>query len=616
MPTVPTYQQGQVNERPLPTPGSAGPGPIEAYGGGPATARANEEVGGVGNVLFQISMAEKEKARDMATTEYAARIASEETRSKVAISQVRGKNALDAVEQGLGDFDKFYTKLEEEIDDPEIKRRLRFQYLRNRESLDSSGQIYAAGQVREYDNQQSLALIEAQGERVSFEPSNIDLMNEAQKTAAQASAGLSFRNGESPEVAALRAQKIKSGLYASAISALVDKGKDREASGYFARVSDFLTEGDRKALTRVLQDGTVLGDAYRYVDEWFAPHGVVSGVSAPQEILQEPPTMADINTLASKIEDSKTRKMATDLARQRISDTEHAQNQYWGNRTQFWTTQMRDKNNYGKPPAAIVPTSEWAVMPEKDRGTLESVYNPPVDDDRWMGWIALRDDPRKMAAMDTRTFYNDHWRYLTKEHRTKAEADYEKAKKGETFAFESAWQTRALNLAASVGAFGLTKADTIKSLEKIPNEERAIEFSKFADRLETAFGAFYENNNQHNPTPDEQRKIMFDVMKGERQVFLPEATVSVEAGGDRKGRFKRFSDLTNAERREFVVTLESLLPEEIVSIKTALKAANVPQTPVAISAYYRAYLEDDDAMRDFILSGRFFEHGGDAYRGR
>lgn len=510
MPEIPQYGEPQVRSAPLPGVRVAESQPLEAFGGGPSAAAPSRAVAQNMQVLEARAEQKYRTGVEVESMEIASKLAAEETRLKLGLENVKGKDAQAAADKSLVDFDEFYKGINKGIQNDDVRVRAQGHFLKYKQSLNESGQTYAAGQVRQWDDQTTKALVKTEQDAAQADPSpaRVELSILRQKAAMD---DYGRRNGLPPEAIEQHNQQLESATHRVVLDQMLAKGQDRAAKEWYDAYQNFLVGDDAKHAAEAVNHGSYLGDATRETDRIFAEGG--------QDL-----TMDDVRKETGKIDDGKLRKMVEDLARERITDRRQSKHQSAMD-TYEKAARLVDANP-DKKPETIVPPGDWVALPAEYRDALNKRSVRETDDSKaWLTWMDFARDHMAAASLPRAEFETKYWANLNPTHREQAAKEWQSAgeaasKAGSKLAeYKSLYSDREIILnnlrRAQIG--GIDASDTLKTIEEDEDKRKAV--VDYTDRVEAAFQKHFADNGK---VPDDAKKkqIIADIILPEKEVKL------------------------------------------------------------------------------------------------
>jgi hypothetical protein len=276
MPTVPRYGEQHVETRPLP--GVRGPTNLPAGAAGVATDFGLERgLDSVERAFGQLYEREVEKANKVALTGAAARLAELETRimydPKQGVLNMRGARSLE----GKKFLDDEWTKGTGEIEGGLATENQRLAFRQSvaerTPSLHRALTQHTASEMEKYDAEQTNALLTNETNAATAAAiKGVSFLNAAdratQSIERQRIAVKEFaeRRGLPPEQAKVMMERTTSGTHAAVIEQMAANNDDMTAKQYFDEFKDQLVGDDLTKMTKLVQDGSLRGEAQRQSD--------------------------------------------------------------------------------------------------------------------------------------------------------------------------------------------------------------------------------------------------------------------------------------------------------------------------------------------------------------
>ncbi len=210
-------------------------------------------------------------------------------------------------------------------------------------------------------------------------------------------------------------------------------------------------------------------------------------------------------------------------------------------------TNLVDKYQ-GSTPKSIVPY--WDKLSLDQRKALEErSKDRPNDDKKWLDFLGM--DARNVGALDRVDFETGYWSHFDKEHRAKAEAQWNAAKDALAGGVK-ANEFKSIRSDKDMALDALRKIKAIDESGKIEGDKAAIVRS-FTDNVDNAFQVFQHQNGK-NPTDEQKQKIINDLLI--KKVYVgwwgTERTASTLTEDELKSAYKPLADIPRADRLQLV----------------------------------------------------------------
>lgn len=626
MPRIPRRTDPDLQPAPIPGARIQDPSTPEAFGGGAASQPAAQEGEGLAMGQAHEAFAEADQAHQQAlqiqVQEHAATLQNEQLRQRAELEKVKGKDATPAAAQAQVDFSKFYQDMDSKIQDPDVRRAVREQYLHNDTALRAFAIPYGNSEMRSYDDTTTESFVKAKSDGIAADydkPALVDTAIEQQKAAILDYAS-GARANKPKEWTDMKLAELESGGRRSVISQYLATGDDLSAKQYYDQYKSSLVGDDARLMAAAVEHGSTLGEAQRMADKIFAPTFGQMDEASGQGPSYKPGAqdMDQVRAETSKIDNPKLRKAVEDLARERFQDIKLAEHQRESAIYED-SAKLVDQNPNVSPEKLIAP-DKWVAMSAEYRDALARRANKEMEDSKkWLQWMDFARDPQKTAALDQTTFETQYWSYLNKEHREKAASQWQSAgeaaaKAGQKLAeYKSIYSDRDMVLNALKGAQlgGIQQGDTIASVEKDTGAfggagDKAKALTDWLDRVDQAFMQAQSDSPTKKAPDDLEKKSIVNRM------ILREKMLKVDSGHfymwDPE---KPMKELTDGEIRKVTSGFDEIPASSLDNLKRLSKSFGSPLDPDKVKtdkvrasrAYAAAILGRDDLVRS-ILSGK------------
>ena len=513
MPQVPEYGGLRVSRQGFQVPQAGGLSP-QQFGVGGEGEQTQRIVEAGQQEVRKVAQEELDYALQVAVTEQLAAMSGMENTLKARLQNAKGKNAIPAADQALQDFDKFYGEQDKAITNPLVKRAVRQKYQQYRDSLNSYAIPYANAEMRRHDDDQTMKLIQNSQDSVAQDPMNEAAFAKSFRDQMEAIGTYAQRNGISGDAHDHLRDAALSKTALLALSSISSRGQDLAAKEFYQKRKDLFFGQDAISAARIVQEGTVRGDAYRIVDE-VAGKGLLPG-----EMLEE----------IRKIEDPDVRGMANALLKQRMSEDELAKDAQQNDI--FQRAYKAFESNPGVIPREAIPSNEWALLDERHKTALNRIWtNANKPEDRQTDWrrhgvlFSLgREALQKMSLSDvlaearpymSNTIYEKFYARWEDAH------DPAKAQKFQSDFSRNEMYMREL---ARAGIGGITIADLSDMKKALDDGEKARAFGYFKESVDIKR---QEYHTQTGKDPDDAmtQEIASKVSFNWTQGLATEATV-------------------------------------------------------------------------------------------
>lgn len=399
MPSVPRYNQPQVQQTAAPNVRVNQEASVEAFGGGQA-ARGIEAVRGLGNTAMDIALKEQQKADDISLAEHAAKLKQWKIdrlhNEKTGALNQKGQNAFGLPEQVGEEFSKFTSELTASAPNERVRAALG-RFVQN-EGLDLNEKLQVhVGREREvFDKSVTDGLVSAAQSDALLNYTNPQKVNEN----IQLMRGAILKNAERLGLSGAQVEQVvaesSSKVHASIIERHLNNGDDLLAKKYFDENAGNFTGQHRMAVEKALEEGSLRGDSQRMSDQIMHKFG---------------DNMAAALEAARDIEDPKRRDATLDQLKQNYSDRRMARNQMTEDLHRN-ASQIIDKTgDYNKIPPAML-----AQFSLSEKSALKEYARKRQSGELGTDWGAYYDLKTMAATPETRNKFlqiNLHEKYRT-----------------------------------------------------------------------------------------------------------------------------------------------------------------------------------------------------------
>jgi len=365
MPKVPSYNPYQVRE-------AADPGVMSnirvdraALGGDTRGFDAAARLGQVAEKMQQDADDINVRDADLAAAQL-------QNRLEQSIKDMRGKNALGAPELLQSEWQKGMEEIEKSL--ASDRQKAKFDAVKKARfiTLDSVASRHMGQEMRKHDDEQTSAYVAtARDEALSNykDPERVSLSLMQQEKAIMEHAD---RHGVSEDVRKLNLAEAKSKTHYGILSRHINNGEDLAAKEYFKTVVDQLTGVDKAAAEKILEEGSLRGEAQRRSDAIF--NGSQDSMQGALEKARE-------------IQDPKLRDEVVSRVKQRFGEKKQAE------QMDIEGLHQRAGNILDKTPDVdAIPREEWSRFSISEKAALKRYA-----EDRAQG---------KQPATDWQTFYD------------------------------------------------------------------------------------------------------------------------------------------------------------------------------------------------------------------
>ncbi len=380
--------------------------PEAAFGGGQEAANVYGQARGLANDIAKEQHEIQQKA-DLAAVFKATAELSDYTNdvqynTQTGIVAQKGDKAFPLAKAVPEGHRKKVSELMGTLSSPEQRQMFQRQADQNWQHLNGFNQRHIAGQSEQYMAQQADAVVNSHQTAAANAGFNMDPegVHRAVGEVYGASKAWAQSSGMPPKVADEMTQKNTSHAYTGAIISMLDAKNDMMAAKFFAENSSKLTPEDRHRLAGPLKMGSVMGEAQRTVDNYFAGEmeGVPTGGNNWTQKRGEPvKTMADVIAKSKGIENPEVRHAVEQMARQRFADIKLADRQQ--NDSVFMDIAKRIEQHPGVDPRGLATPDEWEnKLTDPDMKTALNKLAFPKEEQERLALTAMVLTPDKELA--------------------------------------------------------------------------------------------------------------------------------------------------------------------------------------------------------------------------
>ena len=308
MPTVPRYERSGVQEQGLSISRQPASAPIEAFGGGAASAQVSRSASGLADVANEIAVKATREADEIAITDADRRIADLETKllhdSKTGALNVKGKDSFGLPDSVMEEYEKSVSEITEGLAN-DFQKRSFYEASRKRGAfINRSLQNHVSKEKDRYDSEVTKSYVENERNAAinNFEDSErIGLSIQRQKGAIIAHAK---RNGLSIESQKLMLAESVSSTHSGILSKLMNGGADLMAKDYYKENKENMLPDDREHMDKLLKKSLLLGEGQRGTDK----------------IIKKTEVMGEALEMARSIKDPDLRDETVSRVKQRFAE--------------------------------------------------------------------------------------------------------------------------------------------------------------------------------------------------------------------------------------------------------------------------------------------------------
>lgn len=351
MPSVPRYNQRQVQESVGPAIQQNANAPREAFG-------ISEQPQRMVNGLSEVIQKAKNDADQVAITDIQSKLSSFRTTAEWDPSNgyynKRGKDAIESVNGTLEAFDKKVAELEESLT-PSQAMTFKRVAANERSQMYNGFQRHLSSQIREYDDETTKSLINNEADSAIANFQNPESVGYSLQKIEGAIFLSGQRNGAPAEAIKLQVQNARSQVHAGIISRYLNQGDDREAKAYFEQHKESLTGTDTARLEKDLEVGSLRGESQRLSDEIFS----------------QSPSLSQALEKARRIEDPELRDETTRRIQQnfQMKDAIDRDNQ---EKRSINISNLLDQN---QGDINKIPPAEWNKMSASEKSSWRNYAN-------------------------------------------------------------------------------------------------------------------------------------------------------------------------------------------------------------------------------------------------
>lgn len=563
MPTVPRFEEPQVQERALPSARFTPPSDIASFGGGQSTQR-------VVNSAISYLQEEKKKADDVATTEAYAKLSRFNNdlvyNQNDGVMTKRGKDAFGAFDEFGSRFDKGADEIEKTLSNEEQKAVFRNIRSKQRMAFENTLQKHVFQESRRFDEETTNAALSASLDdavKNYQEPGKIQENIELQKALIASNAQ---RNGLPKEVVENQIAEVESKTHAAVIERMLTNDQDQLAKEYFNDIKKDMTGSDTVQVEKSLEAGTLRGESQRKTDE----------------IMESATTVTEGLAKAREIKDTKLRDQVVSRVKSRFSELKALEKQELDQN--YLSAYEYVQQSPTSDPLDVIPPSLFSKLSADQKTALYKLQTPGTDDaNTWTSFTSL--SPREIGALSLSDLQTNYWSGMNQEHRKQAVDLWNTAKKNvedqklNGFLSEKA---QIKNTLISSGLYDVNK----------PKEEQKERLVAFENSLNKSFQEF-ERLKGRKPDPQEFQKLIDDQLT--KKVFI-------EDGGfaffDKE---KLLVEVSEDERKDAYVPLKQIPQSAVDRIKGMAKQRGRTLTKSKLEKIYAAaLLGDDDRVQELI----------------
>lgn len=575
--TVPTLEN-RVEEAPFQAPRIRPQGGEEAFGGGQATQQTFNAAAGVASEVEKIAIEQKQKADQLNVLEADKDMSALQTDllyGKNGAKNRLGKDAFGLPAEIQESFSKGSAEIEKRMTNDAQRLAFKKQQVSRSMELNRTVQAHVAEQIKRFDDQTTESYIANERNAASLafmDPARIDIGIERQRAAIQQ---YSDRNGLGPEYVKQKMLDVASKTHLGVIEQMLTNDLDLIGKQYYQTHKEDISADDSLRIQKALEESSLRGESQRNADKIFANN------TDRQSALDE----------ARKIQDPKVRDATEERVNHMFSQKLQAQNEAQ-DKIYLDATNILDNIKGGVRSARdVIPAPMWAKMSLQQRESLERRREDvPNNDKVWLDWLERK--PEDIAKMSRATFETKYWSNFDKEHRVRAENEWNKSRS----------QNEKDPQLSSTLSFKDRFDNSIRNADLVDPTKEKSKFSskdvKTYAQLEHQAAQAIENfeltqlGGKRKATGEEQQKIIDNLTIN--KVFV-----------DRPWRpdpQKAVSLLTDDERGHTYVPSNEIPQADRNSIEKLFQSKNSRLTNDKLERVYAAYLEGDRNRIDTILA--------------
>ena len=284
MPSVPRYNQRQVQESVGPLVRQNPNAPREAFG---ISDQPQRMVG----ALSDFAQKAKNDADQVVITDIQSKLSSFRTTAEwdpnTGYYNKRGKDAIDSVNGTLEAFDKKVSELEGTLTPSQVNIFKRVA-ANERSQMFNGFQKHLSSQIKQYDDETTKSLIKNEAESAISNFQDPDSVGYSLQKIEGAIFLSGQRNGAPPEAIKLQIEGARSQVHSGIISRYLNQGNDREAKAYFEQHKDSLTGTDTAKLEKDLEVGSLRGESQRLSDQIFSQSSTLGQALEKARAIEDP----------------------------------------------------------------------------------------------------------------------------------------------------------------------------------------------------------------------------------------------------------------------------------------------------------------------------------------
>jgi len=344
MPKVPTYQPNQISQ-------AAEPGVMQnlrvdprALGGDTRPFEAAQRMGAVAQKMIEDADDINVRDADLAAAQLQNRIERE-------VKEMRGKNSVGSPDYIEKEWKKGLEEIERTLSSD--RQRTKFGSIKQARfiSLEDVAHKHMNAEMRRHDDEQTVAYVntsrdDALSNYKDPERIGISLMQQEKAILDHAD-----RHGVSDEVRKQNVAEAISKTHYGVISRYVNNGEDLSATKYFKSIVDKLTGVDKMAAEKMLEEGSLRGEAQRQSDAIFS---------------KQSENMTEALDKAREIKDPKLRDEVVSRVKQRFAEKKQAE-QVDVEGLHRRATDVLDKT----PDVDLIPREDWSRFSLSERAALK-----------------------------------------------------------------------------------------------------------------------------------------------------------------------------------------------------------------------------------------------------
>jgi hypothetical protein len=255
MPSVPRYNEGQIQTQALPNARVSTDAPLSAFGGGQSLDTLTQANVGALEVGQKVALEEKKKADDVATTEFYTNLAKKKQEMlwdpKAGALARKGKDSFGALEEYGQGFDKYADDLEKGLANEEQRAIARKIRQKERLEFDDTIQKHTFNEAKEFEQNTLKSGIETARNDGVLNYTNSKKVEESIKL-QEALAAQTMR-GQDPETVKAAQASVRSKTQAGVIDRMLAAGQVGMASAYYSKVGFQVTGEDKLQIEAKLE---------------------------------------------------------------------------------------------------------------------------------------------------------------------------------------------------------------------------------------------------------------------------------------------------------------------------------------------------------------------------